>query len=70
MRKLNINLQVHYIPLHYQKYYKKKYNFKKGTFPVAENFYEQEVSLPIYSSLSINNAEKISNLLLKNLGKI
>ena len=34
----NISLQVHYIPIHLQPYYSKKYNFKIGDFPVAENF--------------------------------
>lgn len=51
MHKNNINLQVHYIPIHLQDYYKKKYGFKKGDFKISESFYEQEVSLPIYYSL-------------------
>ena len=51
MKGKNIKLQVHYIPIHLQPYYKKNYGFKKRDFPVAENFYEQEVSLPIHFSL-------------------
>ena len=53
-KKLNekkINLQVHYIPIHLQPFYKKKLGFKEGDFPVAEKFYKDEVSLPIYFSL-------------------
>ena len=51
MRKKNINLQVHYIPIHLQPFYKKKFGFKKGDFPVAEKFYKNEISLPIFFSL-------------------
>lgn len=47
-----INLQVHYIPIHLQRYYKKKYKFKSGNYPVSENFYKKAVSLPIHCQLS------------------
>ena len=49
-----INLQVHYVPIHLHPYYKKKYNFKLGDFPIAEQFYRKVVSLPIYFSLKKN----------------
>ena len=39
LKKRKINLQVHYIPIHLQPYYRKKFKFKKGDFPIAENFY-------------------------------
>ncbi len=51
MYKKNINLQVHYIPL-YKQPALKKYGFDKKDFNNAENFYNQEVSLPIYYSLT------------------
>jgi len=51
MYKKNINLQVHYIPL-YKQPALKKYGFEKKDFYNAENFYNQEVSLPIYYSLT------------------
>ena len=59
MKKKNINLQVHYIPIHLQPYYKKNYGLKKGDFPIAERFYKQEVSLPIYFSLKRNEILKV-----------
>ena len=51
MQKKGIFMQVHYLPIHYHQYYKKKFNLKKGDFPVSEDFYNKEVSLPIYPSL-------------------
>ena len=44
--KMGINLQVHYIPVYHQKFMK-QYGLVKS-FPVTEQYYSQEVSLPIY----------------------
>ena len=69
MKKKNILLQVHYIPIYHQPFYKKKFSFKKKDFINAEEFYNQEVSLPIYYSLSERDQRKvISNI--KNILKI
>jgi len=52
MREKNIWVQVHYIPVSYMPYYIKNYGYKKGDFPVSEDFYSREVSLPMYPTLS------------------
>ena len=38
MKEKNIGTSVHFIPIHYHPYYKNKYNFKQGDFPVVEMF--------------------------------
>ncbi len=43
--------QVHYIPIHFQPYYQKRFGFRRDNFPVAERFYKREVSIPIYPLL-------------------
>jgi UDP-4-amino-4,6-dideoxy-N-acetyl-beta-L-altrosamine transaminase len=63
MLKQNINLQVHYIPIHLQNYYRRKYGFKKGDFTIAENFYKNEVSLPIYFTLTEKEQYRVINLI-------
>ena len=50
LRKQNIFAQVHYIPIHLQPYYK-NLGWKRGDFPVAEKYYEQCLSLPMYPTL-------------------
>lgn len=55
MRIAEIALQVHYIPLHLQPYYRKRYDFGEGDFPIAEKFYKQELSIPMYPRLSDND---------------
>lgn len=50
MRKIGLGVQVHYIPVHWQPYYK-GLGFKKGICPVAEDFYQREISIPLYPSM-------------------
>ena len=65
MREKKINLQVHYIPTHIQPYYKKNFNFKIGDLPIAEKFYNREVSLPIYFSLKDKEIKTVIKYLKK-----
>jgi len=52
MRENNILLQVHYIPVHLQPYYKEKFGYKLGDFPVAENYYRKAITLPLYPKMT------------------
>ena len=65
MKKVGINLQVHYIPIHLQPYYQNRYGFSLGDFPVSENYYRNEISLPIYPDLSMDDV----SLVIKNIMK-
>ena len=69
MSKKDINLQVHYKPIHLQNYYKNKYGFKKNDFKIAENFYSKEVSLPIYYDLKTKDKIKVIKTLNSILKK-
>ena len=48
---VRICCQVHYIPVYWQPYYKKKYNYPAGKCPNAEKYYAQCLSLPLYPAL-------------------
>ena len=65
MKNNGILLQVHYIPIHLQPYYKKSFGFRKGDYPNAESFYENEVSIPIYPSLKKTEQKYVIDLFLK-----
>ena len=51
LRQNKIGVNVHYIPVHLQPYYK-KFGFKEGDFPNAEDCYERIISLPLYPGIS------------------
>ena len=67
--KKKIRLQVHYIPVHLQPYYSKNYDFNKGDFPISENFYDKEISLPIYPALNVSDQEMVIHSILKILNE-
>lgn len=52
LRAANIGVNVHYIPVHLQPYYKSKLGFEEGDFPESEAYYSQAISLPMYPELS------------------
>ena len=59
MKHVGINLQIHYIPVHLQPFYKRNYGFKPGDYPIAEKFYERAISIPLYPSLTDEEVEKV-----------
>lgn len=52
LREALIGVQVHYIPVHLQPFYRKTYGYLPGDFPEAEAFYAGEISLPMFASLT------------------
>ncbi|ETO94520.1 UDP-4-amino-4,6-dideoxy-N-acetyl-beta-L-altrosamine transaminase [Legionella oakridgensis] len=65
LREQQIGVNVHYIPIHTQPYYQ-QLGFKKGDFPVAEQYYAEALSLPMYPALQeeeffhvIHNLEQV-----------
>jgi len=69
LKSKNIGTQVHYIPVHTQSYYQEKFGYKLGDFPVAEAYYEQALSIPLYPKLSdtevVYVVENIKSIILK-----
>ncbi|WP_342508887.1 UDP-4-amino-4,6-dideoxy-N-acetyl-beta-L-altrosamine transaminase [Sporosarcina sp. FSL K6-2383] len=51
MREQNIGVHVHYIPVYWQPYYR-ELGYEKGLCPVAEQWYEQALTLPIYPGMT------------------
>jgi len=62
LKKENIFTQVHYIPIHLQPYYRAM-GWKKGMFPVVEEYYSKTLSLPIYPSLPNLEQKRIIDLI-------
>lgn len=58
MRAKGLGVQVHYMPVYSHPFYR-KLGFKRGTCPQAEDFYQREISLPIYPSLKENELSYI-----------
>lgn len=69
MKKHGITLNMHYIPVHLQPYYKKM-GFSHGDFPVSEAYYEKAFTLPLYYGLSDEEQETVVEALHTSLSRI
>ena len=68
LRKLGVMVNLHYLPIHLQPFYK-KFGFKNGDFPISEDYASRALSIPIYPGLKIKDQTKIKNILEKILLK-
>lgn len=64
LRKAGIGVNVHYIPVHTQPYYR-SLGFKPGDYPVAEAYYEEAISLPMYYTLTEEQQDYVISTLKK-----
>ncbi len=65
LKAKNIGTSVHFIPVHKQPYYKKRYNYKESDYPVANRVFERSVSLPIYPDMSDKEIDYVIENVLK-----
>ncbi len=66
LRQANIGVQVHYIPVHTQPYYQ-ALGFKLGDFPIAEDYYQRTLSLPLFVGLSAEQQDRVAQVLRQSL---
>jgi dTDP-4-amino-4,6-dideoxygalactose transaminase len=58
LRAQNILVNLHYIPVYAQPYYK-RFGFRHGDFPAAESYYREALSIPLYSGLSDEDQDRV-----------
>lgn len=68
MKDRGICLNLHYIPVHTQPYYKNM-GFEDGDFPNSEKYYEEAFTLPLYYSLTDEQQDYIVKSLVEVLSK-
>lgn len=64
LRAENIGVHVHYIPVYLQPYYQ-QLRYEKGTCPVAEHFYEEIITLPLFPKMVDRDVEDVINAVKK-----
>jgi dTDP-4-amino-4,6-dideoxygalactose transaminase len=62
LKESGIGVQVNYLPAYWHPVFQ-DLGYKRGLCPEAERFYESEISLPIYPSLSKNDQELVIDAL-------
>lgn len=64
LRAENIGVNLHYIPVHTQPYYK-KLGFQWGDFPEAERYHQEALTLPLYYELTEEEQDQVIRVLKK-----
>ena len=59
LRDLGIGVNVHYIPIHLQPYYRKRFGFKRGDYPLAEDYYDAALSLPLFPKMTTADVDRV-----------
>ena len=68
IQSTGIGVALHYVALHLQPYYVKNFNTKPQDFPIASNYSERVISLPLYPKMSSADVERVIGT-VKNLIK-
>ena len=66
LRAAGIGVNLHYIPVHMQPYYQDM-GFKTGDFPAAERYYDEAISLPMFSTMTEEQQGEVVRVLKKVL---
>lgn len=66
MRQCRIGVNVHYIPVHTQPYYRAR-SSEVGTFPAAERYYAGALSLPLFPALDPDQQDQVLHALREAL---
>jgi dTDP-4-amino-4,6-dideoxygalactose transaminase len=67
LRAENIGVGVHYVPVHLQPYYRKRFGFRRADFPNATFVGERTISLPLSAGLSDRDVSDVCRALTRVL---
>lgn len=64
LRAENIGVHVHYIPVYFHPYYQ-RLGYEKGLCPVAENWYEKALTIPLFPKMTDEDVESVIEAVTK-----
>lgn len=66
LRRRGIGTAVHFIPLNLHSYYQTRWGYQRGEFPVAEDYADRCLSLPLFPGMTPQDVERV----IENLNEI
>lgn len=63
LRQNGVGVNVHYIPVHTQPYYRERFGFQAADFPNAVDYYAGAISLPLYFDLRDDEQKQVVEIL-------
>lgn len=65
LRNEGVGVNVHYIPVHFHPFYKKRFHTAKGLCPIAEDAYERILTIPLFPAMTEQDVNKVCNIVKK-----
>jgi perosamine synthetase len=62
LRSAQLGVNVHYVPVHLHPYYRSRFGYRKGSFPLAEKAYEQLISLPMFHAMTDEDVQDVISI--------
>jgi len=59
LRENGLGVNIHYIPVHLQPWYRDNFASQPGDFPVAEEYYRQALTIPLYPEMNDAQVERV-----------
>jgi perosamine synthetase len=60
-----LGVNVHYVPVHLHPYYRERFGYRGGEYPIAEAAYETLVSLPMFHAMTDRDVEDVTAAVAK-----
>lgn len=67
LRAEGIGVNVHYIPVHLHPFYRRRFGTGEGLCPVAEDAYEEIISLPLFPGMDDSDVDDVVKAVYKTL---
>ncbi len=61
----NIGVNVHYVPVHLHPFYRREFGYGPGDFPVAEDYYDRAITLPIFPGMGDQDVDDVMRAVRK-----
>ena len=68
LRAENIGVNVHYTPVHLHPYYRDRFGYAAGDYPIAEDAYARLISLPMFHGMTDEDVDDVIRALRKIVG--
>jgi perosamine synthetase len=67
LRAENIGVNVHYIPIHLHPYYRERFGYVGGEYPISESAYQSLISLPMFHGMSDQDTADVIEAVSKTI---
>ena len=70
LRRADLGVQVHYIPVHLQPWYRKELGTSWGDLPASEDAYLRMVSLPLFPGMDDADVERVVDAVRSEVARL